>query len=307
MTSTKRRRTKSRNQSAVPAVPAVPVPAVPVVPVPIPVVPVPIPVVPVPIPVVPIPVVSQAPYLSLAKRTMVNGNAITRFFNRPGSDLKYDCPVIPSWASYWGMLTTLVDLADTLRQNNMDLANFCVLCPRYGPPDNPKYPGSGNDTQAGGGGKVAMLKNPTTQRKIETYQEAVEKEMLEELRIIGGSPDCTTVVETSFTLKGKPTQCITKIYTFKVSDCKAPAVYDTNKYAHKYHRGIDCFDKKVGFVPWGSLHECIRLIKSIPVDMSGALVDGIVGVSIVSLTKAIEMAQYAQPFLQGTFVSTNCP
>jgi hypothetical protein len=238
-----------------------------------------------------------------AEQAMANGNAITRFFDK--LDLVYDVPIIPSMVTYWGMYDTLVNLSRRLSQDGHNPADYCVLGPHYTKSCDCNYPG--DDTQAGGGGKTTKRWDPRIMGHCyETFPNAASEEMVEELRIIGGSPHLETVFETSLQIPQLLLKTCTKIYSFKACDCKAPMIYETSKYARKGRRGEDVLSQRVGFVLWGTLGECIQLVESIPVDVPREgklkLVENIDAVSIISLPKAIEMALYASHKLRGNVV-----
>lgn len=252
------------------------------------------------------PTTSRARTISLAEQTIANNNAIVRYFSSPTLD--YDVPVDPSQTTYWGMYEVLCKLSQRLKKNGLKPEEHCVLCPRYALTGRKTFPGG--DTQACGGGKTAKVWSSRENRYLyEAFTKAAHEELLEELRVIGGTPRLESEIETlnwSKTSRSKIPNYF-KMYSFKVSECKAPVQFDTTEYARKDRRGEDVFTEKVGFVPWGTLDECIRLVQSIPVDIpltgiKPMIVDGIDAISIVSLPKAIDMALYAAHNLRGDII-----
>lgn len=252
--------------------------------------------------------------VSLAKETMCNGNAVVRFFN--SSKMGYDVPIVDSLTTYWGMFESLCKIRKRLVDAGNDPAKFCVLCPRYALTNRKKSPGG--DTQAGGGGKTTKYWNQRERRYCyENFSDAVIEELMEELRIIGGTPCLESEIETVNISRSRDpvtgaynpnTRVYSNMYSFRVSECKAPSVYNSAFYATRGRRGEDVVTEKVGFIPWGSLEECLQIVSEIPVDapcdrIKPVLNDGIDAISIVSLPKAIMMALGATTRLRGTVVS----
>jgi hypothetical protein len=213
---------------------------------------------------------------------------IIKYFN--SSELKYSVPLIPSSTTYQGMVESLRIIAGT---NDQD--KTFVLCPYYRwDPRKQK----GCDTQAGGGGKPVRWQKSPGVYEYETPQNAVMAEMLEELRIYGTKPhlecDSKSVLLGQFgrdkIVDGRPVSIYTTIYSFKVAECLSPATFDTAKYSEP--RGEDVMSERVAFIPYGTLAECIALVKTIPVaNTDDNIVDGIEAISIVSLPDAIYIAK----------------
>lgn len=246
--------------------------------------------------------------ISLGAQVMLNGNAIMRYFS--SAKMEYDVPVIESNTTYWGMWEVLCNLSKRLTSQGLAPEDFCVLCPRYALTGRKGFPGG--DTQAGGGGKTAKYWDDRQQRYLyEAFSQAAREEVIEELRVIGGTPCLESEIETTDYSRSerRSFSVFSKMYSFKVSECKAPPHYNASYYARKGRRGEDVYTEKVGFIPWGTLDECVSLVQAIPVDVpvgksKSPLVDGIDAVSIVSLPKAIQMASSASRNLRGTVVSS---
>jgi hypothetical protein len=151
-----------------------------------------------------------------------------------------------------------------------------VLCPHY----------TAGDTQAGGGGSTAINEHPVV---------GSAEECMEEIRV--NIPYLHALKPNAITITtGKVNN--TYIYSCNIRHCKAPDTYYTPHYADKSRRGVDDKTKKVGYIVWGSFNECCDLILRIPVDGCSRMrapiyVDGINGVSIISLPETIMMARHA--------------
>jgi len=78
----------------------------------------------------------------------------------------------------------------------------------------------------------------------------------------------------------------------------------TSNKSKKNQRGRNINPHRVGCVVWGTFEECVHLVNSIPLDNSetkkSEFSGAIEAVSIVSLSKAIEMAEYATKYLKLT-------
>jgi hypothetical protein len=158
----------------------------------------------------------------------------------------------------------------------------------------------GGDTHAAGGGKVATG---------ELFCLSVREELAEELRINGDSAHqyLESEIVSERTEKTETVTVVSKMYSFPAGTCKVPDTYDASFYADPLRRGSDHYNEMVGFITWGTLDECMNLIKAIPVDKTEVLVDKIIGVAIISLPKAIEMADSAIHRLRGTIISERYP
>lgn len=232
--------------------------------------------------------------------TMRNGKQILKIYSSP--EIRFNIEIRASNTTYFGMSCVLRNIASRLLKNNLDPWKYCVLCPHYlkfQMPHSGKW--RGGDTQAGGGGKVAIDELPCV---------GAREEMIEELRIIGDSKHQhleSEIISSRISDSKEAVITVTRIYSFPVSTCIVPKTYDTSAYADPDRRGVDNYNNMIGFVPWGTIDECMKLISEIPVDTSDILVDKIIGIAIVSLPKAIEMAQHASRNLRGKIASEHYP
>lgn len=202
-----------------------------------------------------------------------NGKALVRYF---GSGNYYGEPIRSSWKTYYGMLETLVEL----RRN----PNICVLCPLY----------REGDMQACCGGKVAGS---------QSFPEAALDELNEELRITANVSQFMLSCQQGTYNAFHKTSKTTKIYTVRVSECKQIDRFDPNFYGKIHRRGFDHLDKIVGIVPWGSFSECFQIVSRIPICTNPTIVDNITSIAIVSISKAVEMAQTADQKLNDRVTS----
>ena len=140
---------------------------------------------------------------------------VLRYFNSP--DLHPDpVEIKPSSTTYQGMFEVLCLIAEL----NDPLKTF-VLCPFY---KLNIAKNKGHDTQAGGGGKPVKWLKSTGEYEYESPHNAVQAEMLEELRICGPKPHLVsesvsiTVDKSSGLPKigsdGAPVYVYTNIYSY---------------------------------------------------------------------------------------------
>lgn len=222
----------------------------------------------------------KLPYIDdeLGIITLKNNEAIVRLFSK--KKLKYNQKIIESTCTYWGMLNVLEKMFEWNKKDNyIEFDKLCILCPIY------EY----GDTQAGGGGKIT---------NNESYHQACREEIAEEIRLKAGKHfhagnTCVKISEKKY--------MVTNIYQFKVDQCRSIIPFDTDNYNQKNRRGIDVYTKRVGYIVWGTYYDCVSVISKIAVsDRNDPLIDGIRGVSIITLKKAISMAKNASNFLRGT-------
>jgi hypothetical protein len=91
----------------------------------------------------------------------------------------------------------------------------------------------------------------------------------------------------------------TEIFHFEVTDCKPISNFDPYEYGRKGRRGADIQTEKVAYIVWGHVSDCMSIVNKIPIsNKHDPLVDDIEAISIVSLSKVIQMAKYAANFLQ---------
>jgi hypothetical protein len=224
----------------------------------------------------------------LGLKSVLNDTAIVRLFTK--KNLKFEQPIIDSSCTYWGMSEILEKMHDwNIKHNLSDSDKLCVLCPIY------KY----GDTQAGGGGKLTISKLGN-ERKYETYYCACKEEIAEELRI--SVPDNAFHVSKMIVQSPSPQKknTITNIFQYKINECCPIKPFDSLIYGKKHRRGFDVNTKRVAFIVSGKYMDCMSLISKITRSNShDPLIDGIHGVSIVSLKKAISMARNASKNLSG--------
>lgn len=219
-------------------------------------------------------------------KTISNDNAIVRIFSK--QKFKFDQQIYDSSCTYWGMGTVLEKMYEW---NTIDPNKICILCPIY----------KLGDTQAGGGGKITKY-NVNNKWQYEKYHKACQEEIAEELRI-----NAVNFFHASNTLVQTPQKkfVVTNIYQFKVNDCNPINPFHPQKYCAKERRGIDIYTKRIGYIIWGTYVDCMSMVSKInPCDPNDPLIDGIEGISIVSLRKAIRMTKNASKFLSGNIHSS---
>lgn len=245
--------------------------------------------------------------------TIVSENAIIRRFDN--HTLEYDQEIIKSASTYWGMTESLINLASCLNQN--EIKSIYVLCTHYRSTYNTRTNKmEPSDTQACGGGIKRRVWN-NNEKKYEykkTVNAAVEL-MAERFRIkCTKKPFCTSKVHihNDSNFKNEKLNIAKKkghshIFAINASECYPSPNFEIelskNKYMKKYEKENYISFGKVGYIVWGTLNECIDLVQGIPLDgipgSQKVLIDNIDGISIISLSKAIEMSYYASRNLLG--------
>ncbi|VBB17744.1 hypothetical protein YASMINEVIRUS_207 [Yasminevirus sp. GU-2018] len=229
-----------------------------------------------------------------ALRTVRANQAVTRVFKT--NVISVAQPVKASYCTYWGMLESLRELKTIA--DNANMTDVCVLCPRY----DVNMP-SGGDTQAGGGGKACMwfdrsLRRTVRERPIDAVREEVAEELRLETKVLTQMSSFQTTVRNR---KGYNEDTFTDVFAIRVSDCTPIKNFDPRVYGKKGRRGDDDYFSRVGFIPWGTLEECLSMLVAMEVSMRPSeLVDDIDAISIVSLDCAIRMASDAARNLKGS-------
>ncbi len=256
-----------------------------------------------------------------------SGRSINRHFN--SEVFQYNQQILNSRTTYWGIVENLINLSSCF--DKYDLVKICVLCPRYCDTfceKNSKYFPS--DTQGCVGSKITKVWDCEKQEYIDqSFTDCAREQLRLKLRICNAcNPFCMSKSKIRVcSSNSKNSQCgklfgdkkqtkymyhtYTQIYSIKASECYNINDYDIcesiegvniNMNKKNLHKK-DISTSKVGCIVWGTFSECMRLVESIPVDKSKiSYFNNIDGVSIVSLNKALEMAQYASKFLNGAIV-----
>lgn len=252
--------------------------------------------------------------MSESGHVIQNGGAVTRRFD--SKILEFDQKVIASGATYWG----LSDCLKILESLNKSVATgLCVICPRYRVSDNNQ---SMSDTQVCVGGKLTKVWDEEKKEIVNGRFENVCRSVLQKkLRIFNRRKlHCLSHTKTrnthpvvdsegKKTLINNPVYGLTKILAVKASHCcslpdislfKKEYIYrDPVTYPVREDISVDHISNcRFGCIVWGTLRECIQLIDTIPVEseLEKSEIDAI---QIISLEKAIEMAEQASKSLEG--------
>lgn len=235
-----------------------------------------------------------------AKNCISQGKGVTKKFDV--SDIYLDQNLKPSKTTYWGMIAALKNLADSLTQNGININDICVIGPRYEKytviRHNKKNIIKGGDIQPCGGGKLTRIKKLTTTCTFqETFLEGTIEEIKEELRLSVQDLNLYVSSESVFECK----QTTTQIFECRAKNCVPIKNFDVDFYSKKNRRGVDIYTKRVGFIVWGYVDECIDLLTKFETNKDNSvLVDKIDAVTIISLLKAIDMVNKASLNLKGT-------
>ncbi len=223
-----------------------------------------------------------------AFRSIVNGTAILKLFN--DNHLKFDQKIIDSTFTYWGMCEVFERLYNYTNKSE----SICILCPHY----------TFGDTQAGCGGKLKKIFiNGKWQE--EDYSDAIVRKMYEQLHIKAKKQEHVSELkinthELDSSLNIDENLFTTKIFINHISDCENTNDYNVKINHNKNNHNKDVWNKRVGYIIWGSLHECMDLVSGINMNKNSChFDDNINGISIVSLKKVMQMATYASKNLTG--------
>jgi hypothetical protein len=174
-----------------------------------------------------------------------------------------------------------------LKEENND-KNIFIMCPYYG--ENKKATNelwSGGDTQSVGSGFVN--KNDAYENE---YENATKREICEELYMMPNEMKlCCDAqymgcVKNKFGVKEQIKHYV-KIYSVKINNC----IYMRND--NVINKKNDIRYKRIGYIIWGTFEECYDYINKMDI-YDGKNSDNIDGIAIVSIDKAIDMAQYAK-------------
>jgi len=238
--------------------------------------------------------------LKLGYHSINTGKAIMRYFHKQEFD--YEQIIHSSRCTYRGMNLALSYMKKSIYEKGLKISDYCVLCPHYSYDENePNKYWAGGDTQACGGGKLTShIDEKTGILKCESFEDGVLEELKEELRIIGKNPKLMTKMSNTSNIKNKLITFNTHIYSFNISNCKIIENFDVKLYDKQNRRGQNIANYYVGYIVWGTLTECMEFVSKIKVNPLN-FIDGkpiyaerIDAVSIISLTNAIEMSDFAE-------------
>lgn len=226
----------------------------------------------------------KQPTISSISFMVENGLAVTKRFD---SDIfEYGQEITMSRTTYYGLIESLRTI------DNCSIGSqIFVLCPRY--------LSKKCDTQACLGGKIPNDENGL---KYENFVSAFRENLRNKMRVFCfGDPICLN--ETMISFKNDY-QSSTKILAARASDCTTVFNFDTMNAQYSYNKSNQ---GRVGCVIWGTLNECMNLVGSIPCEEKmDIFVENIDAISIVPLSKAIEMALYASKFFYGRIIEQTC-
>jgi hypothetical protein len=250
----------------------------------------------------------------------------TRCFDSEKIDRDPVQKILESKWSYWGLLENLKRLESFFTQS--EAKDICVLCPRYrskitqeGRPlvtqvgqSNDQYP----DTQVCVGGKRFRVWNPEIQGyEPDRFGGSCREHLRQKMKICNVRKlNCVGKIKVLFSVpetnpEAKVFESLTQIFAVNASDCCSLPMFETKNH-EKCYRSTDLHpdqrrsddvvkNHQVGCIVWGKTNECLRLVKSIPVDsLDHGKDQGIDAIQIVPLKKAIQMATNAEKFLRGT-------
>jgi len=153
---------------------------------------------------------------------------------------------------------------------------------------------SGGDTQSVGSGFVN--KNDVSMNDYEyEYENATKREICEELYMIPNEIKLCCDSKYMGNIKNKygyKEQIIhsVKIYSVKINNCYN---LKNDEVIEIINKKDDIRYKRIGYIVWGTFEECYEYINKMDI-YNKKNSDNIDGIAIVSLDKAIEMAQYAR-------------
>jgi hypothetical protein len=204
--------------------------------------------------------------------------AITRSFSSTEIQIvpiiEAKCTTLTQQHTYSAMHRSLIAIKELAESEG--IVHPCVLCARYGV-------GAG-DTQVGGTGKCCAKDG-----KIESRMVGASEEIAEELRLRVSPQNLSSMAE-HFDKKSKK---FTEVFAARVTACAPIPNFDPLHYGSKTRRGCDVSEQRIGFLPWGSLSECLDVLVAQELSTSDERVDGIDGVSVVSIHTAIQMVHRA--------------
>ena len=243
--------------------------------------------------------------LELAKISINNNNAIMRYFHKDTFD--YEQIIHASRCTYRGMSMALSYMIKSLNEKKLKLANYCILCPHYFYDEKePNKRWAGGDTQAGGGGKLTMKKDAKFELlSQESFEDGVVEELKEELRIIGNNPKLLVKTKNETIIKKQNMIFNTNIYSFDVNQCEIVEDFDVTTYEEN-QRGENIPNLYVGYIVWGTLKDCMEFVSKFKVNPMNfkngnpIYTEKIDAISIVSLTRAFEMSEFAENYYENT-------
>lgn len=204
--------------------------------------------------------------------------AITRSFSSTEIQIvpiiEAKCTTLTQQHTYSAMHRSLIAIKELAESEG--IAHPCVLCVRYGV-------GAG-DTQVGGTGKCCAKDG-----EIESRMVGASEEIAEELRLRVSPQNLSSMAE-HFDKRSKK---FTEVFAACVTACAPIPNFDPWHCGSKTRRGCDVSEQRIGFLPWGSLSECLDVLVAQELSTSEERVDGIDGVSVVSIHTAIQMVNRA--------------
>jgi hypothetical protein len=208
-----------------------------------------------------------------AHQTVAAGLAVTRCFS--SSDIQMHHDIQPSESqtltqqqSWSAMLRSLISIRKLAKAEG--IINPSVLCLQY----------DDGRSQVGGTGKCCEKDGQIESRKI-----AAAEEIAEEFRLHVSCDSLSTMAK----FERKQSDHVTEVFAVRVTNCTPVSGFDPVFYGSEHRRGADVFSQRVGFLPWGSLDQCLDVLVAMEASGSHKLVDTIDAVSVVSIDKAIEL------------------
>jgi hypothetical protein len=202
--------------------------------------------------------------------------AITRSFSSTEIQIvpiiEAKCTTLTQQHTYSAMHRSLIAIKELAESEG--IVHPCVLCVRYG----------AGDTQVGGTGKCCAKDG-----EIESRMVGASEEIAEELRL-RVSPQSLSSTAEHFDKKSKK---FTEVFAARITECAPIPDFDPLHYGNKTRRGCDVAEQRIGFLPWGSLSECLDVLVAQELSTSDERVEGIDGVSVVSIHTAIQMVHRA--------------
>ncbi len=210
-----------------------------------------------------------------AHETVAAGLAVTRCFSSNDIQMHHviqpsECQSLTQQESWSAMHRSLISIKKLAKREGIITPS--VLCLQY------------NDgrSQVGGTGKCCEKDGQTESRKI-----AAVEEMAEEFRLHVSCESLSTMAK----FERKQSNHVAEVFAVRVTACTPVKEFDPAFYGAENRRGADVFSQRVGFLPWGSLDQCLDVLVAMEASGSHELVDTIDAVSVVSIDKAIELLQ----------------
>ena len=214
-----------------------------------------------------------------AHETVAAGLAVTRCFS--SSDIQMHHDIKPSTSvtltqqqTWSAMLRSLISIKKLARSEG--IIDPSVLCLQY----------DDGFSQVGGTGKCCQKGG-----QVESRKTAAAEEIAEEFRLHVSRDSLSTTAKFAHKTQNDH---VTEVFAVRVTACTPVSRFDPVFYgadAVKHRRGDDVYSQRVGFLPWGSLDQCLDVLAAMEACGSHELVDRIDAVSVVSIDKAIRLLQ----------------